>query len=118
MVKGQSIRFTAYLFKEGLKGGTIKNYMAAVRHSQISMGLGDPQMSNMPQLGYIIRGIKRVTGSSPRTRLLITPDPLRTMQRSWSPSTNRNGAMVWAAACMCFFGFLRCGEVVISSDAS
>lgn len=111
-------RFAAYLFREGLKGGTIKNYMAAVRHAQISMGLGDPRMSDMPQLGYVIRGIKRVTGGPPRTRLPITPDLLKVMQKSWSPSSSRDGAMLWAAACMCFFGFLRCGEVVISSDAS
>ena len=110
--------FAAYLFKEGLKGGTVKNYMAAVRHAQISMGVGDPRMSNMPQLGYIIRDIGRVTGGPPRTRLPITPDLLKVMRRSWSPSIDRNGAMLWAAACMCFFDFLRCGEVVISSDAS
>ena len=108
-------RFVAYLFKEGVKGSTIKNYMAAVRHAQISMGLDDPRMSDMPQLGYIIRGIKRVTGGPPRTKLPITPDLMR---RSWSLPTDRNGAMLWAAACMCFFSFLRCGEVVISLDAS
>ena len=113
-----SSRFAAYLFKEGLKGGTIKNYMAAVRHTQISMGLGDSRMSDMPQLGYIIRGIKRVTGGPPKTRLPITPDLLKVMRSLWSPSTDRNGANLWAAACMCFFGFLQCGEVVISSVAN
>jgi len=91
--------------------------MSAVRHAQISMGLGNPHMSDMPQLGYIIRGIKRVTGGPPRTRLPITPALLKVMQESWSPLTSRDGVM-WAAACMRFFGFLHCGEVVISSDAS
>ena len=111
-------RFAAYLFKEGLKGGTVKNYMAAVRHAQISLGLGDPRMSDMPQLGYIIRGIKKATGGPPRTRLPITPDLLRVLRKSWSPWTDKNGAMLWEAACMCFFGFLRCGEVVIASDSN
>ena len=96
----------------------MKNYMAAVRHSQIRLGLGDPRMSEMPQLGYVIRGIKKSTGGPPRTRLLITPDLLKIMQNSWSPSSGWNGAMLWAAACTCFFGFLRCGEVLISSEAS
>ena len=26
--------------------------------------------------------------------------------------------MLWAAACMCFFGFLRCGEIVVPSDST
>jgi len=76
------------------------------------LGLGDPQMT---QLGYVIRGIKKATGSPPRTRLPIKPDPLKIMQKSWSPLSDWNGAML---ACTCFFGFLRCGEVVISSETS
>jgi len=57
--------FAAYFCKEGLKGGTVKSYMAAVRHAQISLGLRDPRMSDMPQLGYIIRGFKKATGGPP-----------------------------------------------------
>ena len=41
--------------------------MAVVRHSLISLGLGDPRMSKISQLKYVIRGIKKATG--PRTRL-------------------------------------------------
>ena len=81
-VNEQLSRFAAYLFKEGLKGGTIKNYMAAVRHAQISVGLGDPRMNDMSQLEYIIRGIKR--GNYWGTRLPITPDLLKVMRRLWS----------------------------------
>jgi len=36
--------FATYIFKEGLLGGTIKSYLAVVRHIQISLGLGDPRM--------------------------------------------------------------------------
>jgi len=84
-------RFAAYLYKEGLRGGTVKSYMAAVRHAQISLGLRDPCMSDMPQLGYIIRGIKKATGGPPRTRLPITPDLLRVLRKSWSPGRTRMG---------------------------
>ena len=62
-----------HLFKEGLKGEMVKNYMVVVRHSLINLGLGDAQMSEMPQLGYVIRGI---TKGPLRTRLPIAPDVL------------------------------------------
>ena len=42
------LQFAMYLFKEGLKGEMVKNYMAVVKHSQISLGLSDHWMSKMP----------------------------------------------------------------------
>ena len=66
--------FVAYLYKEGLKSGTAKSYLAAVRHAQTALGLGDPQISEMPQLEYIMKGFKRQTaGFGKNTRLPITP---------------------------------------------
>ena len=38
------VRFASYLYMDGVKAGTIKSYLAAVRHSQILLGLGDPRM--------------------------------------------------------------------------
>ena len=37
----------------------MKHYLAALRYTQISLGLGDPQICNMPQLEYIIKGGKK-----------------------------------------------------------
>jgi len=68
--------FVPYLFKEDLTGGTIKSYLAAVRHAQISLGLGDPRMGDMPRLEYVIKGIKRSTAHPARKRLPIAPDIL------------------------------------------
>ena len=48
------IRFFAYLYTEGIKASTIKSYLAAVRHAQISLGLGDPRICDMPQLEYVV----------------------------------------------------------------
>ena len=52
-------RFVAFLFESRLIGATVKNYLAAVRYVQIGLGLGDPGMSNMPQLEYVVKGFKR-----------------------------------------------------------
>ena len=37
--------FVASLYLEGLAGSSVKPYLAAIRFSQIAMGLGDPHMS-------------------------------------------------------------------------
>ena len=42
--------FVAHLHGEGLALGTVKGYLAAVGHTQITLGMGDPHMGNMPQL--------------------------------------------------------------------
>lgn len=46
--------FAAYLFKEGLKAGTIKNYLVAIRHTQLALGFGYPHIMSMLQLEYVI----------------------------------------------------------------
>ena len=38
------ILFAAHLFQEGLLAGTVKSYLSAVRHTQITLGLGDPRV--------------------------------------------------------------------------
>ena len=46
-------RFIAHLFRQGLRAGSMKSYLAAVRHGQIALGLGDPVMGQMPQFQYV-----------------------------------------------------------------
>ncbi len=38
--------FVAHLFEEGLAGGSVKVYLAAIRFTQIALGLGAPSMSD------------------------------------------------------------------------
>ena len=112
--------FVAHLHREGLAPVTVKGYLAAVRYSQIGLGLGDPHIGDMPQLEYVVKGLKRMYGpASSRTRLPITPELLWQLRNVWAKwPERRDASMLWAAACMCFFGFLRVGEVVIPSDSS
>ena len=55
--------FEAHLYREGLVASTVKSYLAAVRHAQIALGLGDPKMAGMPQLEYVTKGLcKKMAG--------------------------------------------------------
>ncbi len=99
--------FVAFLYKENLAGGTVKSYLAAIRHSQISLGLGDPSMGRMIRLEYVVKGLKRkATQAARRVRLPITPTILGQLKRVWQKRRDRRDtSMLWAAATMCFFGF-------------
>ena len=111
--------FVAFLYKEGLAPSSVKIYLSAIRHTQIALGMGDPRLGDMPQLEYVTKGLRRLSPGQSRSRLPITPHILRHLRASWEKTLPHfDGAMLWAAACMCFFGFLRCGEVVVPSDST
>ena len=54
----QLCRFVAYLREEGLRYQTVKTYLAAVRHMQISHEMGDPKIGSMARLELVVRGMK------------------------------------------------------------
>ena len=111
--------FLAYLYTEGLSGNTAKTYLAGIRYTQIAMGLADPRISEMQQLEYIVKGFRKLSGGKARPRLPITPVILEKLRKYWVSSSKlerHDSTMLWAASCMCFFGFLRTGEVVVPSD--
>ena len=109
--------FVAFLYREGLKAGTVKSYLAATHYTQIALGLGNPHMENMNKLEYVIRGVKRLTSAPTCTRLPITLPLLAKLRGAWyAGQLKRDAMLLWAAAPMCFFSFLRVGEVVLPSD--
>ena len=110
--------FVALLCNDGLSPGTIKSYLSAARYTQIPLGFGDPNIATMPQLEFIVKGLKKKTAvGQSRSRLPITPEILQALKRIWEAESERSTAvMLWAVACMCFFGFLRSGKIVVPSD--
>ena len=109
--------FVAFLFQEGLSSATAKNYLSGIRHTQIALGMGDPKIGNMPRLDYVVKGLKRLVLPQQRPRLPITPELLKKIRGIWERQLHyHDAAMLWSAATMCFFGFLRVGEVVAPSD--
>lgn len=72
----------------------------------------------MPQLELVVRGMKREQAGQPtRTRLPITPEILSRIHQHWRGRQSEwDITMLWAAMSLCFYGFLRSGEVVVPSD--
>ncbi len=98
--------FVAHLHQKRLAPSTIKSYLAAIRHCQISKGMGNPGINVMPQLEYLLKGVKRLAPRGTRRRLPITPEILEKLRGHWLKApTNRDARMLWAASSFFFFLF-------------
>ena len=113
-------RYVAYLGAQGLKHGSIKSYLSAVRHAQITAGFPDPLNGiDLSRLEYVLKGLKRqqaCQGAPGKSRLPITPDILRSLRRLWNSRAGELDIAMLRAACpLGFFGFLRSGEFTCQS---
>ena len=114
--------FAAHLADAGLAGQTIKAYLAAVRNTQLSMGLPDPrEQSSLPILKRVQAGIARVRlgRSQPsRVRLPITARILLQIKQELGQSAHPEKRVLWAVCCTAFFGFFRLGELLLLSPSA
>ena len=69
LIEHQLCQFVSYLANDGLSHVSIKGYLAALRHLQISSGLPDPAISAMPKLEGVVKGIKEPKLELPLTRI-------------------------------------------------
>ena len=111
-----------HLANDSLTHAIIKGYLSAIRHLQIALGLPDPAISAMPKLEGVVKGIKATQAralQSKRTQLLITPNIVTSIREVWeAQGPSYDHTMLWAAVTLCFFGFLRSGEVTVPSDST
>ncbi len=111
--------FASHLAQGGLSYGTIKTYLSAVRHLQVTNDFEDPRLATMPKLQLVQKGIRRLGGSSgsARVRLPVTPSILKTVKAVWAKrATDYEMILLWAVCCTAFFGFFRLGELLEHSS--
>jgi site-specific recombinase XerD len=97
--------YVAFLFDQGLKGSTIRVYLAAIRSLHVFLNFVYPQESN--RLRLAVKGV--VSQSAPPSRKFpITIDILTRMLSAIS--SRFDFKLIAAAMCCCFFGCFRCSE--------
>ena len=117
----QLCQFVACLAIEKISHSTIKCYLSAIRHLHVAVGLGDPRICDMARLEQVLREVKSTQAKekrNPKARLPISIDLLHKLKRVWETKASEDAIMLWAAASLCFFGFLRSGEITVPSDSA
>ncbi|RXW11687.1 hypothetical protein EST38_g14168 [Candolleomyces aberdarensis] len=94
---------------------TIKQYLGHVKSMHTDLDLPFAPCTS-PIVQRLIRGIKRYHGErDTRRKMPITLPVLQDLLRHLQPDTNPGHLGVYAAACVAFSGFLRCGEFTVKA---
>ena len=113
--------FAASMADDGLAPQMVKSYLAAIRNTQLSLGLPDPrEQSSLPVLKRVLAGISRSRlgrGQPSRVRLPVTAVLLRRIKHELERSAHPERRVLWGVCCTAFFGFFRLGELLCSSPS-
>ena len=116
--------YVAWLIKRGVRASTIEVYLSGIRAAHLESGLNPPNIRT-DRIKLIINGKshedcqKKQTGEL-TTRLPITPNMLKLFKAELSNSnmSYSDTRMIWAVACMLFFGGFRPGELLCRNSLS
>ena len=114
VTEDKAMAYVVALTRDGLTVASVKHHLAGMRMAQIKAGMAAPDWGAMARLTQLRKGLARLEAVGKKDRLRREPvkwHHMRTMQVAWKPE-GRKGAMLWAAACMCFLGCMRAGEAI------
>ena len=113
--------FIAYTGTQGLAASTIEVYLAGLRLFPLLADLTcSAPTFHTPYTNVIIRGIRRVNAARSPSEILLPITTGMMLKIKASPAQEPHSfenRLVWAAACMGFFGFLRCSEFLTPDNA-
>ena len=114
--------FVAFLDTQGLSLSTIESYLSALRHMCLTLAPCDSCPSlHSPQMALLLRGIRRSQAQyGPQLVCLpITPTLMRHIKSTLARHADSyDSILLWAACCVVFFGFIRCGGFLVPDSAT
>ena len=112
-------QFVSLLEQQQFKHKTIRSYLSSIRFFHITNNGNDPFIRDMPRLQYVLCSINSEEAKKDkqsRPHLPVTPAILTQIHHILRKDpSNFDFIMLWSASLLCFFGFLRSGEMTIPS---
>lgn len=109
LCQGTLCLFAAFLHQEGLAPKSVSLYLSAVRHMEVEATASSSPRSEWPFLQYVVKRSSTAPGGT--GQLPITREIMLWLKQSWCNPGDHLHVLLWATACIAFFGFLRLGEV-------